>query len=362
MRKIFKISIAGMALLAMASIITLGFIIYSYSRVDIARYESPIKYVGPFGDIFKYERMKMIIGDYYSGVYTRGVVGDYSRKGNVPTYLDEEFVGAVSSYSCEGRISKIYAYCDEGVDNYWKNNYKTALVSFEKGLEMSRSLGHEHATRMFLFNIGQVYMALEQYDKALSYHEEALEIAKEIVAKAFEEKRTELIRNLYDVLDEGVEYYLDSNYEAAIESFEKGLEISHMLNSGSLEKLMAEQVFLFNIGQVYAALEQNEKAVIYHDQAYGIEGITGIRTIKDGTKEIIINLYIDTGYSGEYTIVQFLDTAGNFYDYVKNNYNINGSITTDIDFFNCMICDQEEFYLFGVKNSLIIVGGLNYMP
>ena len=74
------------------------------------------------------------------------------------------------------------------------------------------------AQSTFYNNIGNVYFCLSNYDKALGYHNMALEIKKKI----FEEDNISMAYSYYNI---GNVYYHQDKYTIALEYFQKAYAI-----------------------------------------------------------------------------------------------------------------------------------------
>ncbi|XP_046855133.1 uncharacterized protein LOC124448164 [Xenia sp. Carnegie-2017] len=141
-------------------------------------------------------------------------------------------------------------------------NFDKAIEFHEKALEIRKqSLGPNHVDVAWsINNLGNVYKDTGNYDKAVEFHEKALEIRKQSLGPNHVDVATSL-NNLGNV------YSYTGNYDKAIEFHEKALEIrkqslgpNHVDVAGSLN----------NLGNVYKDTGNYDKAVEFHKKALGI--------------------------------------------------------------------------------------------
>ena len=114
-----------------------------------------------------------------------------------------------------------------------------------------------------LGNIGIVYRTLGHVEKAIEYHKNALEIARDIIDWCREETH---LGNL------GLAYSNLGQVEKAIECHENALEIAR-----DIEDRRGEGTHLGNLGLAYSNLEQVEKAIEYYEKALVIDREIGGR-------------------------------------------------------------------------------------
>ena len=79
---------------------------------------------------------------------------------------------------CAGEIAT-YRLAKEGSKAYNASDYHTALEKWQAGLEQARSSENKKDISTFLYNIGLAYDKLSQYQQALDYYRQALEIRHE---------------------------------------------------------------------------------------------------------------------------------------------------------------------------------------
>ena len=93
-------------------------------------------------------------------------------------------------------------------------NFPQALAKWEQGLKLAKKSGDQPAVADFLGNLGLVYDALGQYDRALDYLRQALAIHREL-----KDPRGEA----HDLNNQGVVYRHLNQYEQALEHHRQAL-------------------------------------------------------------------------------------------------------------------------------------------
>jgi CHAT domain-containing protein/tetratricopeptide (TPR) repeat protein len=144
----------------------------------------------------------------------------------------------------------------EGTEAYRKSDYHGALERWNEGLRLAKRAGTGRYEWAFASKIGTVYQRLCQYLKAISYHEQAVTIAREI-RDSFAEAKA--------LINVGVAYRKLSQYEKGLSYHEQALPITREIGDRSLEAKA-----LTNIGVVYRKLSQYRKGLDYHNRALSI--------------------------------------------------------------------------------------------
>jgi len=139
---------------------------------------------------------------------------------------------------------------------YNLGQYEKALSYYEEALKIRREIGDVKGEGGCLNNIGIVYRNLGQYEKALSYYEDSLEIFREIGDVKGEGT---VLNNI------GIVYRNLGRYEQALSYNEEALKISREI--GDVE---GEGRTLNSIGAVYDYLGQYEKALSCYEESLEI--------------------------------------------------------------------------------------------
>jgi len=146
-----------------------------------------------------------------------------------------------------------------GNEAFKDGQYEKALSYYEEALKIFRELKIPEGIEMSLGCISYVYFSLGQYEKARSYLEEALKIGREL--KIHSRSKEEALR----LREMGTEAFVDGQYEKALSYYEEALKIYREL------KIPRDIAWsLRDIGFLYHFLGQYEKALSYLEEALKI--------------------------------------------------------------------------------------------
>lgn len=168
----------------------------------------------------------------------------------------------------------------------WIKWHESALPAIEMIIKKGSDEAKNNANRRkggLLGNLGNAYLSLGESRKAIEYHEQALEIAREIGARRGEGNALGNLGIAYDSLGE---------YRKAIEHYEQALEIAREIGDRR-----GEGNRLGNLGTTYASLGESRRAIEYHEQALKITREIGDR-LSEG--KILGNLGTNYFSLGEY--------------------------------------------------------------
>jgi signal transduction histidine kinase len=142
---------------------------------------------------------------------------------------------------------------------YWQTAFqpKKAIESYQKALQISRSIGDSNAVGRLLNNIGLVYVTAGNHPKALEYYIEAL---KRIEALKDSFVLGEIYNNIGNV------YQLRDEFTEAIKYHETSAAIRGRQNN---ELGVAKSYN--NIGACYKNMNQFEKSIIYFNSALNVK-------------------------------------------------------------------------------------------
>ncbi|MGD0405957.1 MAG: tetratricopeptide repeat protein [Candidatus Bathyarchaeia archaeon] len=139
-------------------------------------------------------------------------------------------------------------------------DFKKAIAYYEKSLEIAKQIRNREGESGEYTNLGIAYRSLGEYRKAIEYHEKSLEIAKDIKnvpAKASAEARCYTnLGNTYDSL---------GDFKRAIEYLEKSLEIARQLKD-----IRGVAGCYTSLGGAYRNLGNFRTALNYYEMALGI--------------------------------------------------------------------------------------------
>ncbi len=161
----------------------------------------------------------------------------------------------------------------QGIQQFDISQYREALQSWQKALEIYRDIGDRNGEANSLNNLGNVYQSLGEYPKAIDFYQQSLAIFQEIGDRNGEAKSLNNLGNVYQSLGE---------YPKAIDFYQQSLAIFQEIGDREREGLA-----LSNLGYLYEQQEQPELAIVFYKQSVIIrEGIRqGIRVLERQLQE-----------------------------------------------------------------------------
>src|SRR5436190_2916936 len=180
-----------------------------------------------------------------------------------------------------------------GTANYALNNYEKAIDYHQQAIAVFRELKHRYREGLTLSNIAISYYYLKQYDKSIAHYEQALSIFRE--GKNRPDEGDVLYRLSFNAL--GLH-----RYEKAIEYAEQAGAIAREVKDRKRE---AET--LSNISNFYFLLGQTEKSIAYNQQALAVN-----RELKDRRGEGTVLTNLGRTYNGlgrSEKAIEFLEQA-----------------------------------------------------
>ncbi|MBD2483685.1 CHAT domain-containing tetratricopeptide repeat protein [Planktothrix sp. FACHB-1365] len=151
----------------------------------------------------------------------------------------------------------------QGVEEYYRSQYRQALQSSQQALTIYREIGDRGGEGSALGNLGIAYCSLGQYQQAIDYHQQGLTIAREIGDRHGEGSDLGSLGNAYSSLGQ---------YQLAIEYYQQGLTIAREIGDRH-----GEGNALGNLGIAYRFLGQYQQAIDYYQQALTIAREIGDR-------------------------------------------------------------------------------------
>ena len=143
------------------------------------------------------------------------------------------------------------------------SEYNRAIEFDQQALEISRKIGDRNGEAASLGNLGNAYDALGQYQQAINFHQQSLEIDREIGDRSGEAKSLGNLGNAYDSLGQ---------YQQAIQFHQQSLEIKKEIGDRN-----GEAASLNNLGNAYDSLGQYQQAINFHQQSLEIKREIGDR-------------------------------------------------------------------------------------
>ncbi|CCI23180.1 Tetratricopeptide repeat protein 28 like [Microcystis aeruginosa PCC 9809] len=139
--------------------------------------------------------------------------------------------------------------------------YEKAIAYHQQSLEISEEIGYRQGVATSLCGLGNCYKSLGQYEKAIFYHQQCHDISEAMGDR----KEVAISRgNL------GNCYYDLGQYEKAIDLYQQYHDISKKI---SFRQGVA--ISFGNLSNCYSSLGQYEKAIAYHQQSLDISEAMG---------------------------------------------------------------------------------------
>ena len=165
---------------------------------------------------------------------------------------------------------------------YSLGQYQRAIEFYQQSLEIKREIGDSPEERLrqrngegrSLGNLGSAYNSLGQYQRAIEFYQQSLEIKREIGDRNGEGNSLIGLGNAYHSLGQ---------YQRAIDFHQQSLDISREIGDSPEERLRqrnGEGSSLNNLGNAYNFLGQYQRAIEFYQQSLEIS-----REIGDSPEE-----------------------------------------------------------------------------
>ncbi|WP_417799218.1 tetratricopeptide repeat protein [Tenacibaculum sp.] len=256
------------------------------------------------------------------------------------------------SQQSEYTLGEIYAYNSLG--RHYRNNsfFDSSIESYLKALELSRKLNNVNAEIVTLNQIGVVYRRQDKIRNALNYHQMALELADKIEIPDVDTKISISISNN----SIGNIYLALKQYQLALEKFKKAILIQEKTEDkrGLAINHQNMGIAFQNLGDIDAALEHYNKSL-----QYNIENNSSIGKIichNSISNVLLLQGKYDEAYKYIREVVSLSEEIGNQY-YTSDVYTTFGKVQLKLD-----SLDQAKTYLekgLEVANKHKIPSGIN---
>ncbi len=168
--------------------------------------------------------------------------------------------------------------------------YHKAIIFHQQALDISREIGDRQGEGTSLGSLGNDYQVLGQCRKAINYYQQALDIFREIRDKQGEGHSLGNLGGAYQVLGQ---------YEKAITCHQKSLDVLRKIRDKQ-----GEGIALGNLGNAYKSLGKYQQAIIYYKQHLDMSRKLGY---KQGEGNSLVNL------SNTYQALEDYQEAINYY-------------------------------------------------
>ncbi|MCA2833370.1 MAG: tetratricopeptide repeat protein [Microcystis sp. M007S1] len=171
----------------------------------------------------------------------------------------------------------------QGVQQYEISQFREALQSWEKALQIYQEIKNRQGEAASLDNLGSAYLSLGQYQKAIDLHQKSLVINREIVNRQGEARALNNLGNVYQSLGQ---------YQKAIQFYQQSLGIAR-----DVDFRQEEAASLGNLGNAYQSRGEYQTAINYHQQSLAI---TRELDDRSGEAKALNNLGVDYRLLGQY--------------------------------------------------------------
>ncbi|MEH2163811.1 MAG: tetratricopeptide repeat protein [Nostoc sp.] len=168
-----------------------------------------------------------------------------------------------------------------GTAYYSLGQYQRAIEFSQQSLEIKRDIGDRYGEGTSLGNLGNGYRSLGQYQRAIEFFQQSLEISREIGDRNGEGNSLINLGSTYDSLGQ---------YQGAIEFFQQSLEIKRDIGDRN-----GEGASLIGLGNAYDSLGQYQWAIEFFQQSLEIRREIGDRNGEGNSLNNLGNAYYSLG-------------------------------------------------------------------
>lgn len=162
----------------------------------------------------------------------------------------EEFIVLAKQFESAGNANQAVYYYDKAANAYWGlNDYRNAIMYFEKALENIGKVGNKNGEKLLYINLGLLYSEIADYAHAQKSFENALNIARS------SGKKQDIGQILYNISTVQIE---QENFHEALATLNKTESIALEIS----DQRLLRNVY-YNYNRVYEGLKNTEKAAEY---------------------------------------------------------------------------------------------------
>jgi tetratricopeptide (TPR) repeat protein len=134
--------------------------------------------------------------------------------------------------------------------------YERAIAFFQQSLDIFKDIGDIQGESNSLIGLGNAYGSLGQYERAIAFYQQSLDIKKDI---------GDIQGESNSLIGLGNAYYSLGQYERAIAFFQQSLDIFKDIGD-----IRGESNSLIGLGNAYRSLGQYERAIAFYQQSLDI--------------------------------------------------------------------------------------------
>jgi len=138
-----------------------------------------------------------------------------------------------------------------------KNNYNKALSYYQQALNINQQNKNRKKAADNLSEIGNIFFYQSNFENALKYYQDALKINEQI------DNKTGIANNLGNI---GNVFYYQNDFKNALDNYQKTIDIQKIIK----DTLGISRSYI-NIANIYSYQENYKKALIYYKNALNIQ-------------------------------------------------------------------------------------------
>ncbi len=203
-------------------------------------------------------------------------------------------------------------YNNLGQVQYILGNYKQSIDYYTKALDMNTKLGYKHAIANNLNNLGNIYLNEKEFSKAKTYYSKALALNQSI------NNEISLANNYMNI---GIVYYYEGKYAQTIKFFKKTLDIDKRLGNKK-----ATSTILYNLAELNINLADSVSFSQRQRQRYFNDALSFIEEAISISKELHLLDAEQSSYELLSTLYEKMGNTAKALQYYKLRTTIKDSI------------------------------------
>jgi tetratricopeptide (TPR) repeat protein len=164
-----------------------------------------------------------------------------------------------------------------GIAHYSLGHYQEAIMFHQQALNIEREIGNKQGEANVLGNLGNSYDSLGQYQQAINFHQQSLSIEREIGNKQGEANSLGSL---------GIVFSSIGQYKESIIFYKQSLEIEREIGNKQ-----GEAHSLGNLGNTYHYIKHYQEAISLHQKSLEISRLIGDRRSESISLGNLGNIY-----------------------------------------------------------------------
>jgi tetratricopeptide (TPR) repeat protein len=252
---------------------------WKHLQIEFAK-DTPLSAFAEYEETFYHQCQ---LGRYRDALSTVLVCSDFFMLRGYYTTLVELYGQLYRDWQPTPEERKSYGrICNDlGVVYQSLGQYQEALNFYRQSLEIQREIGNCNGEANSLGNLGNLYNSLGQYQEARNFYQQSLEIQCEIGDRNGEANSLGNLGDIHDSL---------GKYQEALNLYHQSLAIQRKIGN-----IQGEATSLNGLGNVYYSLGQYQEAFKYHQQSLEIQCEIGDRNGEANSLCNLGNVYHSLG-------------------------------------------------------------------